>query len=85
MALMKNMLKIERKLPEKADNLMKEIVSKYNGEFMRLYFKEKETNLTVAFPSTVLAIGGGKLYRRYAVNTVGAIDDDSDNLILEKM
>ena len=52
---------------------------------MRLYFKEKETNLTVAFPSALLAIGDGKFYRRYAVNTVGAIDDDSDNLILEKV
>lgn len=52
---------------------------------MSLYFKDKESNLTIAFPSSILAIGGDKFYRRYAINTVDAIDDDSNDLILEKI
>ena len=50
-------------MPEKCDELLGEIVKKYNGEFMSLYFKDKETSLTIAFPASILAVGGNKFYK----------------------
>jgi hypothetical protein len=52
---------------------------------MSLYFKDKESNLTIPFPPTLLAIGGDKFYRRYAISTLDGIDDDSNAQILEKI
>jgi len=48
-----------------------------------MYFQSKETNLNVAFPPTVLVLGGGKLYRRYAISSVGGIEKDKNEEILE--
>jgi hypothetical protein len=60
-------------------------VKKYRGEFLTMYFQSKETNLNVAFPQTVLALGGGKLYRRYAISSVGGIEKDKNEEIVAEM
>jgi len=62
---------------------LQQIVKKYKGEFITMYFQSKETNLNVAFPPTVLVLGGGKLYRRYAISSVGGIEKDKNEEILE--
>lgn len=41
MALMTQMMPIEKKMPERADAVSKAIVEKYDGEFLSLYFRSK--------------------------------------------
>jgi hypothetical protein len=82
---MRNMLNCERIAPEGSDELLQEIVRKYNGEFMSLYFKDKETNLTVAFPASLLAIGGDKFYRKYVISSVEGIEDENNKQIFESL
>jgi hypothetical protein len=43
---------------------------------MSLYFKEKETNLTVEFPGCIIAVSDDLFYRRYAISSYGGIEDD---------
>lgn len=49
---------------------------------MTLYFVDQETNLTVPFPASVIALTEDNLYRRYAVSSLGGIDKDRDEDIL---
>ena len=84
---MRNMLKFEKQLPQdQSDNkLLKEICKEYSGQFMSLYFADKETNATLQFPLSLLAISKDKIFRRYAVSTLEAIDKDDDQLILSEI
>lgn len=45
---------------------------------MTLYFATQQTNLTVPFPVSIIAVTDSAFYRRYAVSSVGAIDKDDD-------
>lgn len=45
---------------------------------MILYFVEQETNLTVPFPASVIALTQESLIRRYAVSSLGGVDKDRD-------
>lgn len=52
---------------------------------MSLYFANQETNITMAFPPSVIAITENQLYRKYAVSAVQAIDKDADKDIIADM
>lgn len=49
---------------------------------MSLYFKDKET---IAFPTSILAVGGDKLYKRYAISSVDGIEDENNQQIFERL
>lgn len=72
-------------MPEKSDELLGEIVKRYNGEFMSLYFKDKETSLTIAFPASILAVGGNMFYKRYAISSIDGIEDENNQQIFERL
>lgn len=45
---------------------------------MTLYFKDKETNLAIPFPPSILALSSDRFYRKYAISTVDGIDNDKN-------
>lgn len=52
---------------------------------MSLYFKDKETNLTVQFPGSILAVSDDMFYRRYAISSYDGIEDDDTKDVEKKM
>ncbi len=52
---------------------------------MSLYFKDKETNMTIQFPGSILAVSDDLFYRRYAITSYGGIEDDDNKDIEKKM
>ena len=52
---------------------------------MTLYFSTQETHLTVPFPASILSTTDKTFYRRYAVSSTRAIDEDADNDIIKEM
>lgn len=52
---------------------------------MSLYFKDKETNLTIQFPGSILAVSDDLFYRRYAISSYDGIEDDDTKDIEKKM
>ena len=52
---------------------------------MSLYFKDKETNMTIQFPGSILAVSDDLFYRRYAISSYGGIEDDDNKDIENKM
>ena len=52
---------------------------------MSLYFKDKETNMTIQFPGSILAVSDDLFYRRYAISSYDGIEDDDNKDIEKKM
>ena len=57
MGIMKNMLPFEKKVPaDVKTGILHTIVKDFDGQFMSLYFADQETNLTIPFPASVIAL-----------------------------
>jgi len=57
MGILRTMLPFEKKVPEDVKTgILPKIVKDFSGEFMSLYFVDQETNLTVPFPASVIAL-----------------------------
>lgn len=61
------------------DNISKLYCNKeFNGEFLRLYFADKEADITIEFPVSIVGFSGQYMIRKWAACTVHYSEDDKD-------